>query len=95
MGFGSFIKGMFAKKEPEIYTPQREYIDRRHDGLQRQMSYYEKKRQIPIMEARIKQMEKEQYGNGFRTPDSQNILKTPNHFKQQNNFKWRNGGMLR
>lgn len=88
MGFKEILKGMFVKKEPEVYTPQREHIDRRHDALQRQMSFYEKKRQIPIMEAKIKQYEKQIYGNGFKTPDSQNILKTPNHFKQQNRFKW-------
>lgn len=95
MGFKEILKGMFAKKEPEVYTPQREYIDRRHDALQRQVSFYEKKRQIPIMEARVKQMEREQFGNGFKTLDKNNILKTPNHFKQDNKFKWKERGMLR
>lgn len=94
MGIMNVVKGMFRKREAEVYTPQREYIDRRHDALQRQMNYYQKKREIPMMEARIKQMEKEQFGNGFRTQDKNNILKTPNHFKQKNNFKWKRGGMI-
>ena len=81
------IKGMFQKKEPEVYTPQREAIDRRHDNLQRQMSFYKKKYEIPIMERKIKEYEKRVYGDGFKTRDENNILKVPNYFKQQNNFK--------
>ena len=83
MGIGNLFKGMFKKKEPEIYNPQREFIDRRHDALQRQISFYQKKREIPMMEAKIKQMEKQQFGNGFNTPDENNILKVPNYFKSQ------------
>jgi len=36
------VAKVFRKKEPEVYTPQRESIDRRHDALLRQKSYYEK-----------------------------------------------------
>jgi hypothetical protein len=74
------IKQAFSKKE-EMYTPQREAIDRRHDALQRQLSYYEKKAEIPVMEAKVKAQEKEVYGNSFRTKDEHNIVKVPNHFK--------------
>jgi hypothetical protein len=95
MGLKDMMSKMFAKKEPEIYNPQREYIDRRHDALLRQMSFYEKKRQIPIMEAKIHNYEKTVYGNTLHVDDAHNILKTPNNFKQKNNFRWKNGGMLR
>lgn len=94
MTFMDIMKKMVSKKEPEVYTPQREYIDRRHDNLQRQMSFYEKKRQIPIMEARIKQMEREQFGNGLKPNDSNSILKAPNHFKARNDFKWNRGKVI-
>lgn len=96
-------KKIFSKKdqEPEVYTPQREYIDRRHDNLQRQLSFYQKKRDIPIMEAKIKALENEVYGNGFKTTNDTNIMKTPNHFKDKggilkcpNHFKSK-GSMLK
>ena len=95
MVWTDIFKKAFTKKEPEIYTPQREAIDRRHDALQRQVSYYQKKKEIPMMEARLKQMEKEQYGNTMRTKDGNNILKVPNHFKSDNKFKWKERGMLK
>jgi len=89
------VKNVFRKKEAEVYTPQREHIDRRHDALQRQMSYYQKKREIPMMEAKIKQMEKEHFGTTMHTKDSNNILKVPNMIKTKNMYKWKQGGMLR
>jgi hypothetical protein len=78
------VKKMFQKRE-EIYTPQREHIDRRHDALQRQLSYYQKKREIPIMERRIQMYEKEVYGSTMHTKDSNNILKVPYAFKWSKN----------
>jgi len=81
MNWKDIGKKIFAKKEVEEYTPQREYIDRRHDALQRQMSFYEKKQQIPIMEKRIKELEKDVFGNGFKTDDKNNILKCPYYYK--------------
>jgi len=86
MNWKEMGKKLFAKKETEVYTPQREYIDRRHDNLQRQLSFYQKKKDIPIMEAKIKTMEKEVYGNGFKTTDNNNILKVPNHFSLSSNL---------
>ena len=82
MGIWNAIKDRLKQKE-EIYTPQREAIDRRHDALQRQLSYYEKKRQIPLMEQRVHEYEKSVYGNTMRTKDENNILKVPNYFKGQ------------
>lgn len=92
MGIWDKIKDRLKQKE-EIYTPQREAIDRRHDALQRQISYYEKKRQIPLMEQRVKQYDREVYGNAFRTRDENNILKVPNHFKSDTR-KIKRGGIL-
>lgn len=91
MTIGDIFKKMFTKREPEIYTPQREYIDRRHDALQRQLSFYKKKAEIPRMEARIKQYEKEVYGNGIKEKDCHNILKAKNHFAGRYEYKWRRG----
>ena len=82
MGIWNAIKDRLKQKE-EIYTPQREAIDRRHDALQRQLSYYQKKKEIPMMERRIKEYEKEVYGNTLRTRDENNIMKVPNYFKVQ------------
>jgi len=82
MGIWDKIKDRLKQKE-EIYNPQREAIDRRHDALQRQISYYEKKRQIPLMEQRVHDYEKHVYGNTMHTRDENNILKVPNYFKGQ------------
>lgn len=95
MAFMDTIKKMFARKEEGPYQPKREYVDRRHDNLQRQISFYQKKKEIPLMEAKIKAMEKEVYGNGMKTPANGNILKVPNYFKAKNDYKWKRGGMLR
>lgn len=94
MGLIDLAKRTFTKKEPEVYTPQREAIDRRHDALLRQRSFYEKKAQIPELEAEIKAYEKKVYGNGITTPDNQNIMKARNVFQDIDSGNIDNNGTI-